>query len=136
MSTSISVLFFSRKSKANNLGEAPIYMRITINGQRYDLATKRFVRDEHWSTETGRMKGTNSHTKSVNNFLETLLSKAYSHQRQILLEGKELTMTEFKSRWRGIPTERPKMLMEVFEHHNEQMKALVGHEFSVEDYLP
>ena len=32
MSATISVLFFARKSKANARGEAPIYMRITING--------------------------------------------------------------------------------------------------------
>ena len=40
-------------------------------------------------------------------------------------------MTEFKNRWLGISTERVYMLMEVFEEHNAQMKALVGHEFSL-----
>ena len=39
-------------------------------------------------------------------------------------------MTEFKNRWLGVSTERVYMLMEVFEEHNAQMKALVGHEFS------
>jgi hypothetical protein len=32
MSTSMSVLFYARKSMANNQGEYPIYMRITIAG--------------------------------------------------------------------------------------------------------
>ena len=130
MSTSISVLFYARKSKPNSRGEAPIYMRITVNGERLEFGTKRFVLPELWSADTGRMKGTNSQAKSMNNFLETLLSKAYSHQRQILLEGKEITMKEFKSRWTGVSLERPRMLMEVFEEHNQQMKALIGHEFS------
>ena len=39
-------------------------------------------------------------------------------------------MTEFKNRWRGVSTERVYMLMEIFEEHNAQMKALIGHEFS------
>jgi integrase len=39
-------------------------------------------------------------------------------------------MAEFKNRWLGVSTERVYMLMEIFEEHNAQMKALVGHEFS------
>jgi integrase len=130
MSTSMSVLFYARKSMANNQGEYPIYMRITIAGERFEIGTKRFILPENWSAETGRMKGASSNARSVNTFLESLLSKAYTHQRQILNEGKEFTMTEFRSRWTGVPLERPRMLMDVFEEHNQQMKALVGHEFS------
>ena len=126
----MSVLFYARKSMANNQGECPIYMRITIAGERYEVGTRRFILEENWSKDTGRVKGSGSNAKSINTYLDSLLSKAYSHQRQILNEGKEFNMTEFKSRWIGIPTEKPKMLMEVFEEHNQQMKALIGHEFS------
>ena len=126
----MSVLFYARKSMANNQGEYPIYMRITIAGERFEIGTKRFILPDNWSAQTGRMKGTSSNARSVNTFLESLLSKAYTHQRQILNEGKEFTMTEFRSRWTGVPLERPRMLMEVFEEHNQQMKALIGHEFS------
>jgi hypothetical protein len=38
-----------------------------------------------------------------------------SHQRQILNEGKEFSMTEFRNRWLGVSTERVYMLMEIFE---------------------
>jgi integrase len=115
---------------ANSEGENPIYMRVTIAGERFEIGTKRYVLTNNWSAETGRVKGTTSNAKSVNNFLESLLSKAYSHQRQILNEGKEFSMTEFKNKWLGVSTERIYMLMEIFEEHNAQMKALVGHEFS------
>jgi hypothetical protein len=105
-------------------------MRMTIAGERFELSTRRTVLPENWSAESGRVSGTNSKAKSVNTFLDSLLSRAYGYQKQILNEGKELTLTEFKSRWNGIPTEKPKMLMEVFEEHNQKMKALIGHEFS------
>ena len=105
-------------------------MRITIDGERYELGTRRRVLADNWSADTGRVKGNTSAARSVNTFLESLLSKAYSHQRQILNEGKNFTMTEFKSRWTGVPLERPRMLMEIFEEHNARMKALVDHEFS------
>ncbi len=130
MNVTISVLFFARKSKANNRGESPIYMRITINGERYDLGTKRFVGMDNWLAEAGRVKGSSEAAKSINSFLDSLRAKAFDHQKQILLEGKQLTMEEFKTRWQGVSVERPRMLMEIFEQHNEQMKALVNHEFS------
>lgn len=129
MST-MSVLFFIRRNRGNDDVEAPIYMRVTIAGERFELGTKRYVLPANWSADSGRMIGNTSAAKSLNSFLDSLLSKAYSHQRQILNEGKEFSMTEFKNRWLGVSTERVYMLMEVFEEHNAQMKALVGHEFS------
>lgn len=129
MST-MSVLFFIRRNRGNDETEAPIYMRVTIAGERYELGTKRRVLPTNWIADSGRVKGTTSSAKSVNNYLESLLQKAYGHQRQILNEGKSLTMEEFRSRWLGIPTEKPRMLMEIFEEHNEQMKALIGREFA------
>lgn len=130
MNATICVLFFARKSKSNNRGEAPIYMRITIHGERYDMGTKRYVKMENWLSEASRVKGNSEAAKSINSFLDTLRAKAFDYQKQILLEGKQVTMEEFKNRWQGISTQRPRMLMEIFEQHNEQMKALVDHEFS------
>ena len=130
MNATISVLFFARKSKSNSQGKAPIYMRITINGERYDLGTKRFVTLESWLPEAVRLKGSSETAKYINSFLDSLRAKAYDHQKQILLQGKQLTMEEFKTRWQGVSVERPRMLMEIFTQHNEQMKALVNHEFS------
>ena len=129
MST-MSVLFFIRRNRGNDDVEAPIYMRVTIAGERFELGTKRLVLPANWSADSGRAKGNTSAAKSLNSLLDSLLSKAYSHQRQILNEGKEFSMTEFKNRWLGVSTERVYMLMEVFEEHNAQMKALVGNEFS------
>lgn len=126
----MSVRFLIRKERGDDQSEAPIYMRVTIAGERFELGTRRTALPTQWSVELGRVSGTNSKAKSVNSFLDSLLSRAYDYQRQILNEGKELTLSEFKSRWNGIPTEKPKMIMEVFEEHNQQMKALIGHEFS------
>jgi site-specific recombinase XerD len=47
-----------------------------------------------------------------------------------MTEGKSLTIDSIKNKWFGIVTERPRMLLEIFEHHNRQMKELIGQEFS------
>jgi integrase len=129
MST-MSVLFFIRRNRGNGDVEAPIYMRITIAGERFEIGTKRLVIPSNWSSDSGRVKGNTLLARSINSFLDSLLSKAYSHQREIINEGKILSIQELKNRWLGIAQKKPKMLMEVFEEHNQQMKALIGQEYS------
>ena len=94
-------MFFVRRNRGNSYVEAPIYMRMTIAGERFELGTKRLVLPANWSADSGRVKGKTSAAKALNSFLDSLLSKACSHQRQIRNEGKEFSMTEFKNRWLG-----------------------------------
>lgn len=41
------ILFFIRRTRLLKNGEAPIGLRITVNGQRAELQIKRNVRQEH-----------------------------------------------------------------------------------------
>jgi site-specific recombinase XerD len=130
MSATISLLFYARKSKPGKDGKLPIYMRVTIDGERFDTSTKRFIAEDRWSQEAGKVIGHSEEAKSINSFLEAMRARAYDLQKEILVEGKELNMDTFRNKWWGIKTERPRMLLEIFEHHNKQMKELIGQEFS------
>ena len=52
--TTFSLLFYIRRTKLNKAGEAPIFMRITVNGQRADASVKRFVAPRLWNTAKGK----------------------------------------------------------------------------------
>ena len=41
--TTFSLLFYIRRDKLNKRGEAPVFMRLTINGERADASIKRFI---------------------------------------------------------------------------------------------
>jgi len=130
MSTTLSVLFYARKSKLNALGETPIYMRVTIDGQRLDIGTKRFINPDQWSAEAGIAKGKTETVREINSFLDSLKMKAYFHQKELLQEGNAITMDFFKAKWFGREVQSGRMLMEVFTDHNDKMKALIGTEFA------
>jgi hypothetical protein len=49
----ISTLFYPRKSKKTSHGLAPVYMRITVNGQRLEQSIQRFVDPAQWSAAAG-----------------------------------------------------------------------------------
>ena len=51
MKARITVLFYLRKSKVNAQAQMPIYQRITISGQRFDLSTGLYMEEVKWSSE-------------------------------------------------------------------------------------
>ncbi len=76
------------------------------------------------------MKGNSEEAKRTNSLLDAMRVRAFDYQREIMNECKALTMHTFKVKWLDIVTERPRMLLQIFEHHNKQMKELIGQEFS------
>jgi hypothetical protein len=54
MKTKVSILFYAKRAKASVNGLVPIYTRITVNGQRIELSTNRFVEISKWSTELAK----------------------------------------------------------------------------------
>ena len=127
----ISVLFYARKSKKTSKGLYPIYIRLTINGQRLDQSIQRYVDSGLWSAASGRVKGNTEQARQVNSYLDTLTSKVLKLEREMVLDGIPINFESFREKWLGI-TEAPRMLMEIFQQHNDQMEALIraGKDFS------
>ncbi|WP_299760914.1 Arm DNA-binding domain-containing protein [uncultured Pontibacter sp.] len=92
MDTRISILFYGRKAKTTRDNLVPIYLRVTLQGQRLELSTHRYVSPARWSAEAGKVKGSSAEARSVNAYLETLRTKAYGHHRELLEEGRPVTV--------------------------------------------
>lgn len=130
MSATITITFYARQSRAKEDGQAPIFMRVKLGKDYFDTNTKIFVVPNSWSSALGKMKGNHEQARFTNSLLESFRTKALDIQRQLMTEGKQIAIDVIKNKWFGVSTERPRMLMEIFEHHNNQMKDLVGKEFS------
>lgn len=134
MSTQFSILFYAKTSKKHVNGSVPIYLRVTIGGQRFESNTDREILPSKWSKNLGKAIGNSEEIKQLNQYLETLQHKVYSYQQQIIFEGKEVTIEAMRVKWIGIK-EKPKMLLEVFSEHNRQMKELVGKDYARLTYI-
>jgi hypothetical protein len=71
MTNTFSLLFYIKKTKTKSDGNAPIYVRITINGKRAEFSSKRAIDPAKWNTPKGRAKGSNEQSKSLNKYLDT-----------------------------------------------------------------
>lgn len=64
MNNKIKLLLWHRLNKRNSKGLAPIYARITINGERYEFSTSIFVAPSDFDTKTKQIK---NNTGNINN---------------------------------------------------------------------
>jgi len=133
MNTKLSILFFVKRTKTNVAGLLPIFIRVTVNGERIEFSTKRFTTSEKWSVEGNRMKGTGTESKSTNSYLDALKAKVYDYQQQLIREDNLVNVENMRNKILGVE-KRSHMLIGIFQQHNEEIKALVGHEFATATY--
>ena len=124
-----SLLFYLKKSKNYLKGAIPIYLRITVDGASKEISLGRDCDIDRWNTNSGRMFGTKEDAKLLNAYLDTLQTKVYEVRRQLLEKGETITAEALKNTLRGT-NEKSKMIMEIFQHHNDQMKNLVSKDYS------
>ncbi|AXP82728.1 site-specific tyrosine recombinase XerC [Mariniflexile rhizosphaerae] len=129
MKTKVSILFYAKRAKTNANGLVPIYTRITIDGKRIELSTNRFVEISKWSTEASKMKGTSEEARSINNHLDLLKNQIRDAQMELIHRKVSITTESLKSKLLGID-ERARMLVPIFQDHNNKIKELVGKEYA------
>ena len=113
MNTKLSILFFVKRTQTNVDGLLPIFIRVTVNGERIELSTQRFTTSERWSVEGNRMKGTSGESKATNSYLDTLKAKVYDYQQQLIREDKIVNAENMRNKILGIE-KRSFMLIGIF----------------------
>ena len=117
----LSILFYLRRDKKKSEKEVPIYMRITTNGKRAEMAIHRFIDPKFWNNDSGVPRGTRNEIKQMNEFLALMRSKVYLAQKSLIENGKPLTAVSIRNIVQGI-SEKQHTLVDVFTYHNKLMK--------------
>ena len=129
MKTNFSMLNYIKKQKNYQLGLVPIYLRITVDGQRTELTTSRECDPLKWNNKSGRAVGTKEDIKSFNAFPDNLQARVYEAHSYLFENDKLISAETIKNRMLG-KVEKPRMLIEIFLDHNSKMAALLGNEFA------
>jgi site-specific recombinase XerD len=129
MKAKVSILFYAKRAKTNVNGLVPIYSRITVNGKRIELTTGRFVELAKWSADAGKMKGTTDEARSINNQLDILKMKIIDAQMELVHKNIPVTSESLKLKLLG-SNERARMLVPIFQDHNNKIKELIGKEYA------
>lgn len=129
MKTNFSLLFYLKKSKNHQKGPVPVYMRITVEGKRAEVAIGRECEPSEWNIGSGRVKGTREKARAINAHLDNLQSRIYEACNTLEKAEIEVTATGLKDVFIG-KVEKPRMLMEIFAEHNQKVEALIGNGFA------
>jgi site-specific recombinase XerD len=133
MNAKLSILFYAKRAKTTTDGLVPIYIRVTIDGERIELSTKRYTLPDKWSKEGSCMKGSSVEARSINSYLDSLKAKVYDYQQQLIREDEIVNAENMRNKILGVE-KRSHMLIDIFKLHNEELKALVGREFATATY--
>lgn len=103
------VQFSIRQDKLKN-GKAPVYVRITVNGDIVHLALKQWVDPKFWNTRRGTGKGIRDEILTVNNNLEQTGMALGNHYQQMPVKGLYITAAAIKEAYLGNADEEPNTL--------------------------
>jgi integrase len=156
ISTSFGLLFYLKKRLSDPRVNLPIYVRITVNKISKEISVQRSWSPASWNAETGRAivrkkalsintkpksKGQNEEgmaismddqARALNAYLDTLQAKVFEAKHQLIESGKPVTAEAIKNLVQGKDDKgyRPHLLLEIFQYHNDQVKSLIGSEYS------
>ena len=129
MNKTFNLLFYVKKAKINFLGESPIYLRITIDGKISEISTKRTILPSRWNAKAQKVNGSSEESKSFNFYLKTFEQKVYDTYHELMREKESVTCESLKNKLLG-KGERTRMLIPIFEDHNNRMEKLIDKEFA------
>ena len=130
MVNTFSTLFYIKDERRDKNGKAGLYLRITVDGRRTSLSLHRKVDPSKWDSRMNKLKGKGVEAEELNRFMTTVRHKVNKIQHRLIEEGNPFTALDIKNIYQGKDRE-VKMLLEVFDEHNRQMKSLVDKEFSL-----
>ncbi|CAM4033514.1 site-specific integrase [Flavobacterium sinopsychrotolerans] len=129
MKTKITLHFYAKSTKMNVNGNLPIYVRLTINGERTEFSSKKFIDKAKWSTELAKMKGNTEEARSINSYLDMMRSKVLSAEMDLIHKDEDVSLQNVQSIIKGL-YKNHRTLIPIFQDHNDKMKELVGKKYA------
>jgi len=129
MKAKITLHIYAKTTKANAAGQLPIYIRLTVDGQRFEFSSKKFIEKSKWSSELSKMKGSSEEARTINSYLDLMKSKVFDVQMELIHKNEELSLENFKSRILGT-YQRERMIIPIYQNHNDKIEELIGNGYA------
>lgn len=130
MKNLFSLLFYIKSSKADSNNKANIYCRITINGKRSEFSVRRKIDINKWNSDAGKVKGNSLDAKELNRYIDVVSNKIHRIHQKLIDDNKRITAVNLKDIYQG-KNESYKMLLKIFQDHNDEMEKLSGSDFAI-----
>lgn len=124
-----AILFYIKRTKADPEGKCKVYVRITVNGKRSEFSTNRKIPVQFWNSSSSRATGNSKEALILNTYLAEVKSDLFSSFQQLKYEEMDITAETLRNRYLG-KDRNQKMILEIFEDHNQKLEGLIGSDYS------
>lgn len=118
------VQFFIRQDRLKG-EKAPVYVRVTVNGEIIHFALKQWINPKYWDDRKGIGKGNREEVVNLMNNLEQVRMALGNYYHQMQVKGEYITAGAIKDAYLGISADEPNTLSRLSAYHNEQAKLLL-----------
>ncbi|OQP56163.1 site-specific integrase [Niastella populi] len=101
MEPKLIVHFIGKKSRLTHHQLLPIYLRVTIDGKRFEVATHQHTEPNNWSPSAGKVIGASDNAIRINMELDEIRKKVYDYKVRIQKEGREFSVRTLREKWFG-----------------------------------
>ncbi len=107
-----NILFFARKARLTKAGEAPIVMKITVNGSNASVITPLKINPTLWNTDMRCAIGKSRIATEINQHLDAIKSRIMLIHRQYELDGVDFGPQTIVDTYLGKdPNAKPQMML-------------------------
>jgi len=130
---SFSVLFFIKKAKLLKNGEAPVCMRITVNGCMVDISIKRSCPVNLWNQAKENSKGKDRMSVELNHYLEITRSRIHQIYRELETSDKVITVDLVRKLYYGVGKDFVSKTVQRYETTTRYLEEFIKKEYQLSD---
>lgn len=121
----LSILFWLKREKATKEGLVPIYVRVTVKGDRDNFSSGKKIHPDFWDEETGTALSGCPDGKMINSYITKTKAELERHYNQLAGVNKKIKAAMIKEAY--MPKQiLQKTLMQAFKLHNEEFAERVN----------
>ncbi len=124
----LKIIFYLKSKKQNQIGESPIYAKITLGTKTTTISTGKSITPERW-VSTNRLRDLlrNNREKVIKETLDLFLLKAQRYYNEGYKMGTIITLDDIKNHLKGIELKSEvTQLVDLFNIHNAHFLKLVN----------
>jgi site-specific recombinase XerD len=110
-------------------GSAPIFVRLTVNGQRAEFGLQKSIIENQWDLANGRAKGQTKGAKDLNSYLDFVRSQMLLKKRELEEASTEFNAYVLRNYYLGIDGS-DKTILTIFKEHNDKCEGLMNKDFA------
>lgn len=130
MKNKITTHIYVKEARKDSNGEAPIYLRITINGERAEISTGKEIRPDLWDKASERVAGRSEAARTINASLNTLLGKVEKYYSGLDTKDERISVHQIMDEVRGKGANQM-TLVQAYDNHINKMEELIGVDFAL-----